>query len=134
MDGAEEVSVCVGDRWAIGDCLLEVAKLRSPCNNLAWYHGREDLVKRVRDSGRSGWYLRVIAEGDVVAGATIELVARPYPDLSVRRAAVAMTNRHRNRAEAMGLIQCDALAEDWRLRLAREGFLRSGGDNPASAD
>ena len=78
--------------------------------------------------------MRVIAEGDIVAGTAIELVARPYPDLSVRRAAVAMTNRHHNRAEAMRLVQCDALAEDWRLRLAREGFLRSGGANPVSAD
>lgn len=134
VDGAEEVTVCVGDRWAIGGCVLEVSKPRSPCNTLAWYQRREDLVKRVRDSGRSGWYLRVIVEGELEAGAPIELVARPYPDLSVRRTAVAMANRHRNRAEAMRLVQCDALAEDWRLRLAREGFLRSGGANPETSD
>jgi MOSC domain-containing protein YiiM len=121
---ADEDTVCLGDRWAIGAAVLEIAKPRSPCNRLAWYQRREDLISRVRATGRSGWYLRVVVEGALEAGAAIELVARPQPGLTVRRAALAMTNRHRDRAEAMLLVHCPALAEDWRLRLAREGFRR----------
>ena len=127
VEGADETTVCVGDRWRIGEAVLEVSKPRSPCNHLAWYQQREDLVARVRQTGRSGWYLRVIAEGDLEPGVAIELLARPYPALNVRRVAVAMANRHRDHAEAMLLVHCEALAQDWRLRLAREGFRRSGG-------
>jgi MOSC domain-containing protein YiiM len=124
VGGADEDTVCLGDRWAIGNAVLEVTKPRSPCNRLAWYQRREDLISRVRATGRSGWYLRVVTEGVLEAGAAIELVARPHPELAVRRAALAMTNRHQDRDEAMLLVHCPALAEDWRLRLAREGFRR----------
>lgn len=122
VEDADESSVCVGDRWTIGTVVLEVSKPRSPCNTLASYHGRPGLITRVRETGRSGWYLRVIVEGELEAGGEILRSARPYPDLSVRRVALAMANRHRDRDEAMRLVGCSALAQDWRLRLAREGF------------
>jgi MOSC domain-containing protein YiiM len=134
VDGADEMTVCVGDRWRIGEAVLEVTKPRSPCNTLAWYQRRDDLITRVRATGRSGWYLRVIAEGDIEAGLPIERTARPCPEMNVRRAALAMANRHRNRAEALRLVQCDALAQDWRLRLTREGFLRAGRTDPSTSD
>jgi MOSC domain-containing protein YiiM len=76
----------------------------------------------------------VLAEGDLAPGAPVELVARPYPALSVRRAALAMANRTHNRAEALLLARCEALAQDWRLRLAREGFRRSGGADAPDPD
>ena len=124
VDGADEETVCLGDRWSVGGALLEVTKPRSPCNRLAWYQRREDLIQRVRATGRSGWYLRVLVEGSVQAGAGIELAERPYPGLTVRRSALAMMNRSANREEAMALAMCGALANDWRLRLAKEGFRR----------
>jgi MOSC domain-containing protein YiiM len=127
VDGADEASVCVGDRWAIGGVVLEVTKPRSPCIKLASYQHRPDLITRVRDTGRSGWYLRVIVEGELEAGAAIERSARPYPELTVRRVAIAMANRHQDPDEALRLVHCTALAQDWRLRLAREGFRRRSG-------
>lgn len=125
VTGTSETSVCLGDRWTIGGVVLEVTKPRSPCNTLAAYQRRPELITRVRETGRSGWYLRVIVEGELEAGTVIEESARPCPDLSVRRAALAMANRHRDRDEAMRLVRCPALAQDWRLRLAREGFRRA---------
>jgi MOSC domain-containing protein YiiM len=125
VTGADEETVCLGDRWRIGDALLEVSKPRSPCNRLAWHNRRDDLIQRVRATGRSGWYLRVLAEGALEAGAHIALAARPHPELTVRRAARAMANRQRDPGEAILLLACTALAADWRYRLAKEGFRRS---------
>ena len=134
VEDADEMTVCVGDRWRIGRALLEITKPRSPCNTLAWYQRREDMITRVRDTGRSGWYMRVIEDGELEAGLPIERTARPYPEMNVRRAALAMANRHRDRSEAVRLARCDALAQDWRLRLAREGFHRSGDHDTSTAD
>lgn len=127
ITGADEETVCLGDQWRIGDALLEVSKPRSPCNRLAWHNRRDDLVQRVRLTGRSGWYLRVLTEGTLEAGAQVAVVARPHPDLSVRRAALAMANRQRDPHEARLLVRCPALAADWRYRLAKEGFRRTSG-------
>jgi MOSC domain-containing protein YiiM len=124
IGGADEQTVCLGDQWAIGDAVLEVSKPRTPCNRLAWFHRRDDVIARVRDTGRSGWYLRVLVEGVLEAGRAVTLAARPHPELTVRRAARAMANRHRDEAEAALLARCPGLAEDWRHRLAKEGFLQ----------
>lgn len=52
--GIDESTACVGDRYEIGDVLLEVTKPRSPCTTLAWRHGRLDLVQIVERNHRSG--------------------------------------------------------------------------------
>ena len=117
--GTDEDRVAVGDRWRIGGVLLEVSKPRTPCNRLAWRHGRPDLIRRVHDTGRSGWYLRVLEPGWLEAGAEIAQVAQPYPAWTVHRAARVMAARHERRDEAAELAQLAPLAADWRYRLAR---------------
>jgi len=62
---------------------LEVSAPRFPCWKLARRWGQKDLTARVDDNHRSGWYLRVLQEGYIQAGMDIELVSRPYPDLSI---------------------------------------------------
>jgi MOSC domain-containing protein YiiM len=124
VEGADETTVRIGDRWAMGTALVEVTKPRSPCNRLAWYRRREDLIRQVRATGRSGWYLRVLMPGVIETGAEIRQVARGCGDMTVRRAALAMQHRTERRDEAIALAGCPALAQDWRVRLAKEGFRR----------
>lgn len=115
----DEDAVCVGDRWKVGEVLLEVTKPRTPCMTLARRHRRADLMKVIHANGRSGWYLRVKQEGWVETGMTVELLDRPYPQWPVRRVQVVMANRGERTEEAKLLAQCPALAEDWRMRLSR---------------
>jgi MOSC domain-containing protein YiiM len=124
VEGADETTVCIGDRWAIGDALVEVTKPRSPCNRLAWYQRRDDLIQRVRATGRSGWYLRVLTPGLIEAGSEIRLAERGCADMTVRRAQLAMQQRGERRDEAIALARCARLAQDWRIRLAKEGYRR----------
>ncbi len=44
----------------------------SPCYKLGVKFGREDLVDRFLESGRTGFYLKVLEEGAVAAGDAIE--------------------------------------------------------------
>lgn len=117
--GTDEDEVAIGDRWSIGGVVVEVSKPRTPCNRLAWRHGRPGLIQRVRETGRSGWYLRVLQEGWLEAGVSIDLQARPHPSWTVRRAAQVMANHQSLRDDAAALAQLPALAADWRYRLAK---------------
>lgn len=126
VEGADETTVRIGDRWAVGSAVVQVTKPRSPCNTLAMYQRRGDLIRLVRASGRSGWYLRVLTPGVIEAGSEIRLVERGCPDMTVRRAALAMQHRTERRDEAIALAGCPALAQDWRIRLAKEGYRREG--------
>lgn len=118
VDGLDEDSVCIGDVLEIGSVRMEVSQPRQPCATLARRHQVRDMVAIVRRNGRGGWYLRVLAEGPVEAGQTIQLVDRPNPEWTVRRAARVMQARVREPASAADLARCRGLSEGWRSRLA----------------
>ncbi len=67
----------IGERWAVGSTLLEVAQPRLPCFKLALRMNDPRFLKRFADAGRPGAYLRVIREGDIGAGDAIDVVSRP---------------------------------------------------------
>jgi len=70
-DGLSEKDIHIGDRLRIGTAEFEVTQPRMPCFKLGIRFDRADMVKRFLRSGRSGFYLRVLKEGDVSAGDSI---------------------------------------------------------------
>jgi MOSC domain-containing protein YiiM len=118
VDGLDEDSVCIGDMLAIGSVRLQVSQPRQPCATLARRHQVRDMIAIVRENGRSGWYLRVLAEGPVETGQTIEVADRPNPEWTVRRAAQVYRARERERGLAADLARCHGLSQGWRDRLA----------------
>ena len=77
MRGLPVSEAVIGERWAVGSTLLEVAQPRFPCFKLGLRMGDPRFLKRFAAAGRPGAYLRVIEEGDIGAGDAIEVVARP---------------------------------------------------------
>jgi len=67
----------IGERWAVGSSLLEVAQPRLPCFKLGLRMGDPQFLKRFAEAGRPGAYLRVVREGDIGAGDPVEVVSRP---------------------------------------------------------
>src|SRR3954454_16990287 len=67
----------IGERWAVGTALLEVAQPRLPCFKLGLRMGDPGFLKRFAAAGRPGAYHRVVREGEIAAGDRIEVVRRP---------------------------------------------------------
>ncbi|PYE53139.1 MOSC domain-containing protein [Deinococcus yavapaiensis] len=67
-----EGEVRIGDRYKIGDVVLEVTCPRIPCDTLAARMNDLAFVKKFREVGRPGFYARVLSEGRVEAGMPIE--------------------------------------------------------------
>ncbi|MGI9100477.1 MAG: GNAT family N-acetyltransferase [Solirubrobacteraceae bacterium] len=67
----------IGERWAVGGAVLEVAQPRLPCFKLGLRMGDPRFLKRFAAAGRPGAYLRVVHEGDIGAGDQIDVVSRP---------------------------------------------------------
>jgi len=117
--GLTEATVHIGDRFRVGTALVEVSQPRQPCSTLAAMRERKGFVKAVEHSGRTGFYLRVIEEGEVAAGDPIRLVATDPAAISI--AAANTIHRHR-RSDADGvrrLLAVPALAQAWREELGK---------------
>jgi MOSC domain-containing protein YiiM len=114
VEGANESQVCIGDLHQIGDAFLEVAQPRQPCWKLARKWNLPDLPARLVRSGRSGWYYRVLREGNLQAGDQIQVLENPFPQWTVLRANELAYHPNVNVAEAALLADCPALAPEWR--------------------
>ena len=82
-EGLLENAVRIGDRLRIGSAQFAVTQPRTPCFKLGIRLERRDIVARFLRSGRSGFYLAVLEEGQLAAGDWIELIPREDQDITV---------------------------------------------------
>lgn len=123
VDGLDESTACIGDVWGLGGGVrVEVSQPRQPCWKLARRWRRPDLPQRVLETGRSGWYFRVLCEGQVEAGQQLRLIERPHPRWTISAASDVLLQRHRDREAAAELAQVTALAAVWRNALSRRSI------------
>lgn len=118
IEGLDEHSVCIGDRWRVGSALLEVTQGRQPCFKLELRFGVPDMARRVQDSLRAGWYLRVLQEGELAAGDRIERVDCPYPEWTVARLLRVIRDRQTEPAVIEPVLALP-LTPSWRRMFER---------------
>lgn len=76
--GASLDDARIGDRFEIGEVLLEVTAPRIPCGTLATRMNDVGFVKTFREARKPGAYARVLREGALAAGDAVTF--RPAPD------------------------------------------------------
>lgn len=121
VSGLTEETVCIGDTYQVGDVTFQISQPRNPCWKLSRRVGVFDLAAQVERTGKSGWYARVLVEGDVEANTGVELVERPHPKFTIRYAQQVWKNRRSAMDPALELSQCPHLSADWRRYLGQVG-------------
>jgi MOSC domain-containing protein YiiM len=117
--GLTESEVCIGDTFQIGESLVQASQPRQPCWKLARRWGVKDLAIQFQETGRTGWYFRVLREGFVKAEDKLVLVDRPYPQWTIAAANLIMHHKTEDRDAARGLANCPTLSSRWRVKLSR---------------
>ncbi|MDT0201072.1 MOSC domain-containing protein [Nocardioides sp. AE5] len=117
--GIDVNEALVGERWRIGEVLLEIAKVRIPCNvfkNWMGLGGYDDTawVRRFTADQRPGPYLRVLEEGRMRAGDEIVVEHRPEHGVTVSHMFRALTTEQHL---APDLLAIEGLAESVRARI-----------------
>lgn len=115
--GLLEKEVCIGDIFQAGTTRFQITQPRQPC----WKLGRRWRLKQmpalVVNSGRTGWYFRVLTPGVVTRGDAIELAGRPHPDWTIARANDVMEQRDDSTESLRSLVACPPLSAAWRDEL-----------------
>lgn len=117
IEGLDEATCYIGDRWRIGAARVEVCQPRQPCSTMARWFDDPMMVKAMVWNGRSGWCLRVREEGATEAGDVLTLEHRPQDAWSIAQVLEASYRSPPDRAEMGRLAQAEGLASN----LARWG-------------
>lgn len=114
--GLPEDRIHIGDVLAAGSATVQISQPRPPCYKLAALWDRPRLPGLMAKSGSSGYYLRVVSEGHVAPGDTLELLERTSA-VSVRE-VLRVSFRDRDDEDAVRAVLAEPLlAERWREML-----------------
>lgn len=83
LSGVDVSGALLGERWRLGEVLVEVTGPRVPCGVFRDWMGEKGWVRRFAAAGRPGAYLRVVEEGTVAAGDPVEVVHRPRERVTI---------------------------------------------------
>ncbi len=120
VEGLDEATVNIGDRFRLGSAEVMVTEPRMPCYKLGIKFGRADILKRFLASGRTGFYFSVQREGEVAAGDEIELI-EPDPNNVTVADITRLYGQDKSNVQMMRrAIALEALPASWRDHFRRQ--------------
>jgi MOSC domain-containing protein YiiM len=121
-EGLLEPEIRIGDRIRVGSAEFLVTQPRMPCFKLGVRFGRDDMVKRFLRSGRSGFYLAVVREGEVERGNSLEFVGRDEHGVTVADIASLYARDRDNEDLLRRAVDVPALPDSWKEYLRKRLF------------
>src|SRR6476659_4124954 len=116
LEGEEslEENVYIGDRYQLGEAIVEVSEPRGPCFIIGIRYNYKPFAKLCQDTGYTGFYLRTIKEGMVKK--TDKLIhLSSHPDkISVMHVNQIRYHDKKNKIELERLVNLQELTEEWR--------------------
>jgi MOSC domain-containing protein YiiM len=117
--GLDLAAAVVGQTWAVGTTVLEIAQPRIPCYKLGIRMGDPGFPRRFAAAARPGAYLRIVSEGEIGAGDSIELVETPDHGVTIGMVERAYHGEDDLAARLLDAPQLPAPWQDWARRLLR---------------
>jgi MOSC domain-containing protein YiiM len=122
MGNVSEDMISIGDTFVIGEAVVQVSQPRQPCWKPARRYRLKNLALLIQNTGRTGWYFRVLKEGFVVEGQTFTLVERPYPLWTIQRCNQIIHGKKQDIEALRDLANCDLLAPKLKTTLAMQSI------------
>ena len=114
VDGLSDQEVCIGDRYRIGEALLEVSQPRVTCYRVGMRMCEPRMAALLVAHGRPGFYLRVVEEGLVGAGDEIVKIAAGDERMSVAEINALLYLPGHRHEDLQRALRIPALSQGWQ--------------------
>ncbi|HWO96816.1 MAG TPA: MOSC domain-containing protein [Bacillus sp. (in: firmicutes)] len=114
ISGAIEQDIMIGDIYQMGEAVFQVSLPRQPCYKLSLKWNEPSLPMMIKETGYSGFYFRVLQEGIIEQGETLQLVKRHPDAVSIAFANYIKYKDMQNKEGLQKLVQLDELAQSWK--------------------
>jgi ferredoxin-NADP reductase/MOSC domain-containing protein YiiM len=116
--GLNEDSVRVGDLFRIGGALFQVTQPRIPCYKLVIRMNEgSDFAGRFQRTGRMGFYFRVLEEGEIGSGDSIECVETDENSVTIAEFISTYLHDSHDPEKVRRVLVSRDLGEAWRVYL-----------------
>ena len=125
IDDFDENDIRIGDRFKINDCVLQVSQPRIPCYKIGIKMNSRDFPRMFSQSGLLGSYLRVVEEGSIEKGDTIEKIHEENNSMSIKEIASILFVDIKNIELMKKALDIDSLTEEVKEKF-RERLMKLG--------
>ena len=119
VSGMEESSVFIGDEYQIGEVTFKVTTPRMPCFKLGLKMGDPTFIKDFLKAHKTGFYFKVLKEGLVNAGDSIQKIGDDGYGLSIEEVAKLYAEEKTNTTLLQKAIDSPSLPQDWKDHFAQ---------------
>lgn len=117
--GIDLADVVVGECWQVGGVRLQVTQPRIPCFKLGVRMADDRFPERFAASHRYGFYLRILAEGELEAGDEIVVAERPAHRFLAADVARIFYDQHLRAQELLRVPELPRSWHRWANRMLR---------------
>ena len=111
---ANEEHIFIGDRYQLGEAIVEVSEPRGPCYVIGIRHNLKKFPLLCQQTGFTGFYFRTIKEGMVKSGDTLRHISSHPEKISVMHVNQIRYHDFKNKKELERLIALKVLTPEWR--------------------
>lgn len=114
VTGMFEDQLCVGDQFKMGEVILSVTTPRMPCNKLGIKLQDKSFIKEFLQAKRSGFYFKVLQEGEIEAGMEIQKIGADGHGLTITELVELQSTRKDDVELLKKAIESPSLQDDWK--------------------
>ena len=114
VEGLADNEVCIGDRFTVGGTVVEVSQPRDTCYRVGIRLNRPEIAALLVAHHRTGFYFRVIQEGEIGAGDRVEKISDGPERMTVAEIDALLYSAEHPVESLRRAIRIPALSLDWQ--------------------
>lgn len=118
-DNAHENNIFIGDRYQLGDAIVEVSEPRGPCYMIGIRYNYKQFPIHLQESGLTGFYLRTIKPGLVRKDDPLIHLSSHPEKISIMDVNHVRYHDSKNTEWLHRLVNLSPLTEEWRIRFEK---------------
>ena len=109
LDEICEKDICIGDVLKIGETQVQITQPRQPCYKLSLNTKQDNMTKFIFESGFTGFYAKVLEEGEISKNDEIFLQNRTNPNLTIEKLNQIIVNPMLDEKLTLEALNCEDL-------------------------
>lgn len=110
VKGMLEKDICIGDIFQIGEVIIQITQPRQPCFKLTYIHNVPRMSYLTQNTGFTGYYARVLKEGNININDKIILVEKSPKSISIDFTNQILHSDNKNKKAIEKILEVEEIA------------------------
>ncbi|MBC1494888.1 MOSC domain-containing protein [Listeria welshimeri] len=114
-----ESSVQIGDKFQIGETIIQVTEARNPCSTIEKFNGIPNLYKAIHETGLTGYLCRTITPGKINKKDKIKQIHQESHGVTVAFCHEKVLHKKGTKEDFERILAVEALSERYRNQVEK---------------